>query len=61
MPVYLHELGTAGDVQPELTQSGSLINMGAFRADPRFAGIEGNGFSSVIIDTGIDLNHPITD
>src|SRR6476661_1428857 len=30
MPVYLNELGTAGDVQPELIQSGSLINMDAF-------------------------------
>jgi Subtilase family/Bacterial pre-peptidase C-terminal domain/RTX calcium-binding nonapeptide repeat (4 copies) len=30
----------------------------AFRNDPRFAGIDGRGFSTVILDTGIDLNHP---
>jgi hypothetical protein len=58
-PVYLTGLGAnSGDVQPALVQSRSLINMNEFRADPRFAGIDGHGFSSVIIDTGIDLNHP---
>ncbi|MGL5083704.1 MAG: FG-GAP-like repeat-containing protein [Microcoleaceae cyanobacterium] len=30
----------------------------AFRTDPRFAGIDGSGFATVIIDTGIDLDHP---
>jgi hypothetical protein len=39
-------------------QSSSLIRLNSFRADPRFAGIDGRGFSSVIIDSGIDLNHP---
>ena len=29
-----------------------------FRNDPRFAGIDGRGFSTVILDTGIDLDHP---
>ncbi|WP_413160026.1 Ig-like domain-containing protein [Capilliphycus salinus ALCB114379] len=29
-----------------------------FRTDPRFAGIDGSGFSVVVIDTGIDVNHP---
>jgi Ca2+-binding RTX toxin-like protein len=38
--------------------SSSLINMDDFRAAPNFAGIDGSGFSVVIIDTGIDLNHP---
>ena len=59
MPVYRHELSTADDVvHPNLVQSSPLINLDAFRADPRFAGINGSGFSSVIIDSGIDLNHP---
>jgi subtilisin family serine protease len=46
-------------------QSLPLINVDDFRSgnlalgsDPRFAGIDGNGFSTVIIDTGINLNHP---
>jgi subtilisin family serine protease len=38
-------------------QSSSLIRLNTFRADARFAGIDGRGFSSVIIDSGIDLNH----
>ncbi len=59
VPIYLQEVGaTADDVHTDLVQSGPLINLNAFRADPRFAGIDGHGFSSVIIDTGIDLNHP---
>jgi subtilisin family serine protease len=59
MPVYLHRLNIAEDVvQPNVVQSRPLINLDAFRADPRFAGINGSGFSSVIIDSGIDLNHP---
>ena len=39
------------------TQSSSLIRVTNMRADPRFAGIDGSGFSVVIIDTGADLNH----
>jgi len=39
-------------------QSGSLINMDDFRNDSRFAGIDGSGYCVVIIDTGIDLDHP---
>ena len=35
-----------------------LINLNNFWADSRFANIKGNDFTSVIIDTGIDLNHP---
>ena len=38
--------------------SSSLINLDDFRAAPNFAGIDGSGFSVVVIDTGIDLNHP---
>jgi hypothetical protein len=34
------------------------VGLSEFRGDTRFAGIEGHAFSTVIIDTGIDLNHP---
>jgi subtilisin-like proprotein convertase family protein/uncharacterized protein (DUF2141 family) len=47
-----------GTIQPSTVQSSPLINLDDFRADPRFGGINGSGFSSVIIDGGIDLNHP---
>ena len=35
-----------------------LINIDDFRTDTRFTNIDGTGFASVIIDTGIDLDHP---
>lgn len=34
-----------------------LTGLDAFRADNRFAGIDGSGLSVVVIDTGIDLDH----
>lgn len=37
---------------------GAAANLGALRADPRFAGITGQCFTSVIIDTGINASHP---
>ncbi len=43
---------------PQTISSSSLINLDDFWADSRFAGIDGSGFATVIIDTGIDLNHP---
>ena len=36
----------------------SLIGLDRFTSDARFADIDGRGFSSVILDTGIDLDHP---
>ncbi|MCZ7671067.1 MAG: S8 family serine peptidase [Chloroflexi bacterium] len=43
---------------PTTAQSSILINMDDFRADARFSGIDGTGYTVVILDTGIDLNHP---
>ncbi|MEX2213887.1 MAG: choice-of-anchor B family protein, partial [Phycisphaeraceae bacterium] len=42
---------------PSLTQSGSVIRLPQFNANPLFAGIDGSGYSVVILDTGIDLDH----
>jgi len=42
----------------QTTQSSSLIRLNNMRADPRFAGIDGGGYSVVVIDTGADLDHP---
>ena len=36
----------------------SLIGLDLFRADPRFFGIDGSGYSVVVIDHGADLDHP---
>ena len=42
----------------DTAQSSSQIGLTAFRADARFAGIDGSGYSIVIIDTGINKTHP---
>ncbi|MEZ5667270.1 MAG: S8 family serine peptidase [Alphaproteobacteria bacterium] len=44
-------------VQPATNLSSGVINLDDFRADTRFVGIDGSGFASVILDTGIDLKH----
>ena len=36
-----------------------LIGLTQLRNEPQFAGIDGSGFSVAVIDTGIDLNHPL--
>jgi hypothetical protein len=47
-----------GGFELSLINSTVAIRLNQFRAAPQFAGIDGTGFSTVIIDTGIDLNHP---
>ncbi|MFB2895138.1 S8 family serine peptidase [Aerosakkonemataceae cyanobacterium BLCC-F50] len=43
-------------LEPYINNNGEFIQ--GFRNDPRFAGIDGTGFSTVILDSGIDLDHP---
>ncbi|MEM7336516.1 MAG: S8 family serine peptidase [Chloroflexota bacterium] len=45
-------------IAPATAQSTTLINLDDFRADPRFAGIDGSGVAVVVLDTGIDLDDP---
>ncbi|PAX51879.1 putative Ig domain-containing protein [Brunnivagina elsteri] len=42
----------------QATTATNLINLDDFQADTRFANIKGQGYTTVIIDTGIDLDHP---
>ncbi|MBD2492629.1 Calx-beta domain-containing protein, partial [Aulosira sp. FACHB-615] len=42
----------------QTTTATNLINLDDFLADSRFAHIKGQGYTTVIIDTGIDLDHP---
>jgi hypothetical protein len=46
------------NIAPQTNISNSLTNIDTFRADTRFAGIDGSNFATVILDTGIDLDHP---
>lgn len=48
----------ANEIHAQTSQSSLLIDMDAFRADPRFAAVDGQGLAVVILDTGIDLDHP---
>ena len=50
-------VAASGDAGLQTAQSASLIRLTNMRADPRFAGIDGSGFSVVVIDSGADLNH----
>jgi len=43
---------------PASAESGPLINMEDFRSDERFEDVAGSGYAAVVIDTGIDLDHP---
>ncbi|MEM1227962.1 MAG: S8 family serine peptidase [Planctomycetota bacterium] len=47
-----------GGNQISLADSVSRIEIDAFRDDPRFSSFTGAGLSTVIIDSGIDLDHP---
>ena len=42
----------------QLTDAAALIDLDGFQADGRFDGIDGSGLAVVILDTGIDLDHP---
>lgn len=58
--------GSQEEFQLFTDESSALINltpadnseMEAFRSDPRFANIDGSGYATVIIDSGIDDDHP---
>ena len=66
--VMLHTLGIPGDTvreldngetfTPSLTETGDLVGLDEFFSDPRFSGIDGSGYTVVVLDTGIDMDHP---
>lgn len=58
---YAQLIGTrfyGGDFTTQDAESGPLIQLDDFRNDARFTAFDGSGYATVIIDTGIDLNHP---
>jgi len=53
------ELTSSSEGIPVQTiQSSPLVRLDELRSSQLFAGINGSGFSVVILDTGIDLDHP---
>ncbi|MCA3004548.1 MAG: S8 family serine peptidase [Phycisphaerales bacterium] len=48
----------AGYFGPESASAHAVLGLDRFRADQRFAGVAGVGYTSVIIDTGINRLHP---
>ncbi|MBI5830087.1 MAG: S8 family serine peptidase [Chloroflexi bacterium] len=50
--------GAAGPSPIGTNPADLLTDVTAFRTDPRFAEIDGDGMTAVIIDTGIDVDHP---
>ncbi|MGQ0628085.1 MAG: S8 family peptidase, partial [Phycisphaerales bacterium] len=46
------------NASPGTAAARSLIGLDRFSSDARFRSITGSGFSTVILDTGIDLDHP---
>ena len=50
--------GSTAPVYPSTAESADLIGMGTFRAEPEYVGVDGSGFAVVVLDTGIDLDHP---
>ena len=56
--VSFFEEKPVGDISISLNESDDVINLSGFRADPRFSGIDGSGYTVVVLDTGIDPNHP---
>ncbi len=39
-------------------RGGDLVGLDELRSDPRLPGVDGDGYAVVVIDTGIDLDHP---
>ena len=50
--------GAENSVQPLAQQDASLIRLDQFGVDARFSGLHGQGQTVVVLDTGINLDHP---
>jgi serine protease AprX len=58
-PIYTYsEIVPTSEFSAQSNGASSLINFKSFRNDKRFANIKGQNFATVILDTGIDRNHP---
>ena len=53
------EVNKATSQQARENPAFDLIGLTQLRNDPQFAGIDGSGFSVAVIDTGLDIDHPL--
>ncbi|WP_146521028.1 S8 family serine peptidase [Stieleria varia] len=58
IPTLIEPLEPTDSVGVNLVASTNRINIDGFRSDSRFASFDGGSFATVIIDSGIDLDHP---
>ena len=56
-PIFVDETVSETNFTVQQQQSAEVIKANAFHADARFTGVTGRGYSVVVLDTGIDLNH----
>ena len=54
----LADLSTLATAASANSSARSLLNLDRYRADSRFANLDGRGFTSVVLDTGINRKHP---
>ena len=59
IPLRLEDMGVTSQQVRGENPAFDLIGLTQLRNDPQFAGIDGSGFSVAVIDTGLDLNHPL--
>lgn len=48
----------ATDPGPTTIYPNDLIRIDELRADPRFTGLDGSGYAVVVLDSGVDTDHP---
>lgn len=58
-PIYpVGATGSSVPMKPQTAESTSLIGLDTLHGDSRFSQIDGRGTAVVVMDTGVDLDHP---
>ncbi len=56
--VYLDNAAVTANEASSTAANQALIGLNQFQADPRFSGINGQGYSVVVLDSGVDVSNP---
>jgi hypothetical protein len=57
-PVYIQSMALEGGLEVSMAQANDVVNSDKLLADPSTSGFRGLGQAVVVIDTGIDVDHP---